>query len=234
MVSLSDSKCQITKLKAMAIAPKVTGIISLFSSTFIIQRPSQSQAPHLPSSFIGYEYFRLLWIAHVLLINLADPSRGSMFGCWHNGDVYGPRLLHSDCCIMHSHVQYFLGNLLYTRDCQRVERTPCIQDREAGSAQGTSADKDLAPFHVHGRVNTACTTDFGPCGSIAGVGLEWVGSTMCSKDLLAVWVTNLDEPLDPQTLRNLEGDRVSRPVGQCSNKASMKLSMRTAVIFCEN
>ena len=37
MVSLSDPKCQITKLKAMAIAPKVTGIISLFSSTFIIQ-----------------------------------------------------------------------------------------------------------------------------------------------------------------------------------------------------
>ncbi|KAL7491205.1 hypothetical protein ACHAWT_000741 [Skeletonema menzelii] len=37
MVSLSDPKCQITKLKAMAIAPKVTGIISLISSTFIIQ-----------------------------------------------------------------------------------------------------------------------------------------------------------------------------------------------------
>ena len=28
------------------------------------------------------------------------------------------------------------------------------------------------------------------------------------KDLLAFWVTNLDEPLDSQTLRNLEGDRM--------------------------
>uniref|UniRef100_A0A7S2LU29 G-protein coupled receptors family 1 profile domain-containing protein n=1 Tax=Skeletonema marinoi TaxID=267567 RepID=A0A7S2LU29_9STRA len=37
MVSLSDPICQSTALKAMAVAPKVTGIISLFSSTFIIQ-----------------------------------------------------------------------------------------------------------------------------------------------------------------------------------------------------
>ena len=43
MVSLSDPKCQITKLKAMAIAPKVTGIISLFSSTFIIQHVLRSR-----------------------------------------------------------------------------------------------------------------------------------------------------------------------------------------------
>jgi len=37
MVSLSDPKCQNTQLKAMAIAPKCSGIISLISSTFIIQ-----------------------------------------------------------------------------------------------------------------------------------------------------------------------------------------------------
>lgn len=36
-VSLSDPKCQITKLRAMALAPKFTGIVSLVSSTFIIQ-----------------------------------------------------------------------------------------------------------------------------------------------------------------------------------------------------
>ena len=36
-VSLSDPKCQITKLRTMALAPKFTGIISLISSTFIIQ-----------------------------------------------------------------------------------------------------------------------------------------------------------------------------------------------------
>lgn len=37
MVSLSDPKCQVPVLRAMAIAPKCTGIVSLISSTFIIQ-----------------------------------------------------------------------------------------------------------------------------------------------------------------------------------------------------
>lgn len=66
----------------------------------------------------------------MLPINMADSSGGSMFGCRHNSDVHGPRVLQSDGSIMHPNLQYFLGSLLHTRDCQRMEREPRIQDRK--------------------------------------------------------------------------------------------------------
>ena len=53
-VSLSDPKCQITKLRAMALAPKFTGIVSLISSTFIIQHVLRDRRRR------GLTYHRLL------------------------------------------------------------------------------------------------------------------------------------------------------------------------------
>eukprot|EP00984_Skeletonema_dohrnii_P001292 scaffold401_cov144-Skeletonema_dohrnii-CCMP3373.AAC.3 len=117
MVSLSDPICQSTAVKVLAVAPKVTGIISLFSSTFIIQhvlrdRKRRSLAYH--RLLLGMSIADFVGSLMCFLSTWPIP-RGE--ACLAAGTVATCTAQGFFSWIMHSHVQYFLGNLLCTRDC---------------------------------------------------------------------------------------------------------------------